>query len=71
MTVRPTLREWALAHRNPLLVAAVLLLIVGAVLANSLPKAEARRVTQIAEIGRTEGFKKLGRGRLFSRQEAP
>jgi hypothetical protein len=65
VTVRPTLREWALAHRNGLLVAAVLVLVVGAV-AMRYRRQRLDELPQIAEIGRTEGLKKLDAGDFFA-----
>jgi hypothetical protein len=59
--LQPTLREWAVAHRNPLLVAAVLLLIVGTVAIRSR-RQRLEELPQIAEIGRTEGLKNLDAG---------
>ena len=65
VAVRPDLREWALAHRNALLAAAVLLLVVGAV-AIRFRRDRLEKLPQIAEIGRTEGLKKLDAGDFFA-----
>jgi DNA-directed RNA polymerase subunit RPC12/RpoP len=64
VAVQPTLREWALAHRNALLVAAVLLLVVGAVTIR-FRRQRLEELPQIAELGRTEGLKKLDAGEFF------
>ena len=61
VAVQPTLREWGWAHRNVLLVAAVVLLVVGAV-AIRWRRQRLEELPQIAEIGRTEGLKKLDAG---------
>jgi hypothetical protein len=61
LAVQPTLREWALAHRNALMAAAVVLLVVGAVAIRSR-RQRLEELPQIAEIGRTEGLKKLDAG---------
>lgn len=62
--IGPTLRERAWTHRNVLLGAGVLLLVVGAV-AIRLRRQRLEELPQIAEIGRTEGLKKLDAGEFF------
>jgi hypothetical protein len=58
---RPSFGEWASRHRNALLIAAVLILIVGTV-AIRRRRLRLEELPQIAEIGRTEGLKKLDEG---------
>lgn len=62
---RLTWREWASKYRNPLLAVGLVLVIVGAV---SLKRWRQRleELPRIAEIGRTEGFKKLDAGDFFA-----
>ena len=62
---RPSWPEWASRHRNALLIAAVVLLIVGTV---SIRRRRMRleELPQIAEIGRTEGLKKLDAGEFHA-----
>lgn len=62
---RPTLREWATARRNPLMAAAAILLVTGAV-AWKWRQQRLEGLPQVAEIGRTEGFKKLDAGEFFA-----
>ncbi len=58
---RPTLKEWAFAHRNALLVVTVLILVLGAV-ALRWRRQRFEELPQIAELGRTEGLKNLDAG---------
>jgi hypothetical protein len=62
---RPSPREWAWAHRNALLVAGVVVLVVGAVLIK-FHRHRMEELPQIAEIGRTEGLKKLDAGEFHA-----
>jgi hypothetical protein len=54
-------KAWAIRHRNALLVAGVLVLISGAVLAR-WRRQRLEELPRIAEIGRTEGLKRLDAG---------
>ena len=65
VAARPTLREWAWERRNALLVAGMLLLVVGAV-AIRWRRQRLEELPQIAEIGRTEGLKKLDEGEFHA-----
>ena len=58
---RPTLSEWAWAHRNALLAVGVVLLVIGAV-AFRFRRQRLEDLPRIAEIGRTEGLRKLDAG---------
>ena len=58
---RPTLAEWAWRHRNGLLVAGVILLVIGAVSVRRW-RQRLEELPEIAEIGRTEGIKRLDAG---------
>ncbi len=62
---RLTWREWASKHRNPLLAVGLVLLVLGAV---SVRRRRQRQeeLPRIAEIGRTEGFRKLDSGDFFA-----
>ena len=62
---RPSFREWASRHRNALLVAAVLVLIVGTVTIRRR-RLRLEELPRIAEIGRTEGLKKLDEGEFHA-----
>ena len=62
---RPTFREWASSRRNALLIAAVLILIVGTVTIR-WRRQRLEELPQIAEIGRTEGLKKLDAGEFHA-----
>ena len=63
--VRPTLREWASRHRHALMVAGFLLLIVGTV---SIRRHRQRLedLPRVAELGRTEGLRKLDLGEFHA-----
>jgi DNA-directed RNA polymerase subunit RPC12/RpoP len=65
VAIRPTLREWASAHRNALLVAGVVLLIVGAV-GMRRHRQRLEDLPRIAEIGRAEGLKRLDSGEFHA-----
>jgi hypothetical protein len=58
---RPSLSEWAWGHRNALLAVGVLLLVIGAV-AFRFRRQRLEDLPRIAEIGRTEGLRKLDAG---------
>jgi len=58
---RPTLAGWAWRHRNALLVAGVIALVVGAVSVRRW-RQRLEELPEIAEIGRTEGLKRLDAG---------
>ena len=58
---QPTLGEWALRHRNALLFVGLLVLIVGAVLIRR-HRQRLDDLPRIAELGRTEGLRKLDAG---------
>ena len=58
---RPTLREWATRHRNSLLVVGLLVLIVGTV-AIRRRRQRLEDLPRVAELGRTQGLKKLDLG---------
>jgi hypothetical protein len=58
---RPTLAEWASRHRNALLVAAMVLLIVGTVMVRRR-RHLLEEYPKVAELGLTEGIKKLDAG---------
>ena len=62
---RLTWREWALVHRNPLLAVGLVVLVLGAI---SVRRWRQRQedLPRIAEIGRTEGFRKLDSGDFFA-----
>ena len=62
---RLTWREWASRHRNPLLAAGLILLIVGAVLIKQR-RNRLESLPRIAELGRTEGIKRLDAGDFFA-----
>ena len=62
---RPTWREWAATHRNSLLAAALVALVLGAVTVKRW-RQRLEELPRIAEIGRTEGFKKLDSGDFFA-----
>jgi hypothetical protein len=61
----PTLLEWASAHRNALLVAAVLVLVVGAV-GMRLRRQRLEELPQIAEKGLIEGLRDLDAGEFHA-----
>lgn len=61
----PTLAEWALMHRNALLFAGLVVLIVGTV-AIRRHRMRLEELPRIAEIGRTEGLKKLDAGEFHA-----
>ena len=58
---RPSLSEWAWGHRNALLAVGVVLLVIGAV-AFRFRRQRLEDLPRIAEIGRTEGLRKLDAG---------
>ncbi len=62
---RPTLREWASRHRHALMIAGFLLLIVGTV---SIRQRRLRLedLPRVAELGRTEGLRKLDLGEFHA-----
>jgi hypothetical protein len=62
---RLTWREWASRHRNALLVAALVLLIVGTV-AIRRRRHQLEEYPKVAEIGRTEGLRKLDAGEFHA-----
>ena len=62
---RLTWKEWVSAHRNPLLAAGLVLVILGAVWVKRYRQYR-EELPRIAEIGRTEGFKKLDAGDFFA-----
>lgn len=62
---RPTLAEWASRHRNALLVAAMVLLIVGTV-AVRRRRHLLEEYPKVAELGLTEGIKKLDAGEFHA-----
>ncbi len=62
---RPTFREWTWSHRNPLLAVGFVLLVLGAVGVKRW-KQRQEELPRIAEIGRTEGLKKLDSGDFFA-----
>ncbi len=62
---RLTWREWASKHRNPLLAVGLVLLVLGAVSVRRW-RQRLEELPRIAEIGRTEGFRKLDSGDFFA-----
>ena len=58
---QPTLAEWAWRNRNALLVAGVVLLVLGAIGVRR-HRQRLEELPQVAEIGRTEGLKRLDDG---------
>ncbi len=61
----PTLLEWASAHRNALLVMAVLILVMGAI-GVRLRRQRLQELPGIAEAGRVDGIKSLDAGEFFA-----
>ncbi len=61
IAARTSPAEWAWRHRNPLLAAGVVLLVIGAI-AIRQRRQRLDELPRIAEIGRTEGLKKLDAG---------
>ena len=62
---RPTWREWAVERRNPLLATGLVLVVLGAV-AIRRHRQRLEDLPRVAEIGRTEGFRKLDSGDFFA-----
>jgi len=62
---RLTTREWVVAHRNPLLAVGLVVLVLGAVGVKRW-RQRLEDLPRIAEIGRTEGFRKLDSGDFFA-----
>jgi len=62
---RPTLAEWALKHRNVLLAAGLLLLIAGTVTFR-WRRTRLEDLPRVAELGLTEGIKKLDAGEFHA-----
>jgi hypothetical protein len=58
---RPTLGEWAWSHRNALLVAGLLILILGTVMIRR-HRQRLEDLPRVAELGLTEGMRKLDAG---------
>ena len=62
---RPTWKELAFTYRNPLLAVALVLVVLGAITVKRWRQYR-EELPRIAEIGRTEGFKKLDAGDFFA-----
>ena len=60
-----TWREWVSAYRNPLLAVGLVLVVLGAIWVKRYRQYR-EALPRIAEIGRTEGFKKLDAGDFFA-----
>jgi len=62
---RTTWKEWAWTHRNPLLAVGLVLLVLGAISVRRW-RQRLEELPRIAEIGRSEGFRKLDSGDFFA-----
>ena len=58
-------KEWAWTHRNPLLAVGLVVVVLGAISVKRWRQRQ-EELPRIAEIGRTEGFKKLDAGDFFA-----
>ena len=66
-TIHPKLTwgEWATRHRNPLLAAALVLIVVGAVSVKRW-RQRLEDLPRVVELGRTDGMRKLDAGEFFA-----
>ena len=60
-----TWREWAVRHRNPLLAVGLVCLVLGAVAVKRW-RQRLEDLPRVAELGRTDGFRKLDTGEFFA-----